>query len=667
MSTVCSFDVFDTVLTRRVGSPHAVFDLLGQQLASEGRIPTSAVAFARERRRHEERLTRLLGRHQTLRTIHLEVARALSVDPSAAETWASAEEDLERRLTVAVPGAARMLDEARARSDRVVFVSDTPHTEEFLTELLVARGLALPQDLVFTSAQRGVSKSSGGLFDAVAREIGENNVFEHVGDNRRSDLAAARAEGWSGEHVGRAALTRYEELLEKHSLETSSFSSWLAGASRLARLEATERGVAAPVAEVASGALAPFLVGYALWTAAQARLRGIKRLYYVARDGEVMFKVAQHVIGSLAPEIELRYLYGSRQAWVLAASAHSDEVLRRWIKVPTDSTARTALDRVCLTPEQAFQLTKLPFTAPGQADRPLLPAERTELARCLMEEPLLSHVRAAAEAASERAVAYFRQEGLHDGTPSALVDAGWGGRSSRAFDVVQAAAGGPQVTHLFVGMTGKAEDAPEHRDVAIVPWLFNQQIHPDSVADLQAPNVLVEMLCAGTVGRTQGYEQTGDRVEPVLGSPVNEPVVAWGIRDVQEVAVRTAELATESLSDLPTAIDCAPLVWEVLGAFWNWPSSAEVKTWGMFPWEDELSRPFEPVAERITTRGVVLRWMRGDRHLRRNNSWRAGTAGRSSQPWRSILQGKAWADRNRHRLRRLPRRVRLELAQRRRR
>ena len=54
MSTVCSFDVFDTVLTRRVGSPHAVFDLLGQQLASERRIPTSAVAFARERRSRQE-------------------------------------------------------------------------------------------------------------------------------------------------------------------------------------------------------------------------------------------------------------------------------------------------------------------------------------------------------------------------------------------------------------------------------------------------------------------------------------------------------------------------------------------------------------------------------------------------------------------------------------
>ena len=44
------------------------------------------------------------------------------------------------------------------------------------------------------------------------------------------------------------------------------------------------------VAQVSSGVLAPFMVGYALWVTAQARLRGIKRLYYVARDAEVMLR-----------------------------------------------------------------------------------------------------------------------------------------------------------------------------------------------------------------------------------------------------------------------------------------------------------------------------------------------------------------------------------------
>lgn len=665
MSTIRSFDVFDTLLTRRVGSPGAVFDVLAVQLSHQGLVSPSPTAFAASRRRYDQQLTRFRGRHATLREIYDEVARALSADASLVERWASAEEELERSLIVAVPGAQRAVAEARARADQVVFVSDTPHTEEFLTEVLVAQGLAKPDDRVFTSAARGATKALGGLFQAISDELGPGHTFEHFGDNRRSDVAAPRIEGWHGHHLPDAQLSKYEELLEAFAGETSSFTSWLAGASRIARLEARERGVAGPVADVASGSLAPFLVGYALWTLAQARLRGIKRLYYVARDGEVMMRVAQQVIGRLAPDIEIRYLYGSRQPWILAASAYSDDVLRRWITVATDFTARTALARVRLTPEQVHAETQLPYTHPDRADAPLLPAEREELVDRLLQEPLGSLVRAAAQDCAERAIEYMRQEGLYDDVPTALVDAGWGGRTARAFDVLQEAAGGARVTHLFVGMTGHIDDAPEHAGVDVVPWLFNQQIHPDSVRGLQSPNVLVEMFCAGTVGRTTDYVSDGHRMVPVLNSPINEPVVAWGIREVHDIAVRVAELVREQLPIDAGSIDCAPFAWEALRAFWTTPSSSEVAAWGTFPWEEELADPFQPVAERVTTTSVVRRVLRGDRSLRRNNSWRAGTARRSGQPWRSMLQSKAWVDEQRPRLARAPRRLRLELAQRR--
>ena len=71
------------------------------------------------------------------------------------------------------------------------------------------------------------------------------------------------------------------------------------------------------------------LVGFALWVVAQARRRGVRRLYFVARDGEVMLAAARHVIGRLAPDLELRYLYGSRKPWIFGATATSDEFLER--------------------------------------------------------------------------------------------------------------------------------------------------------------------------------------------------------------------------------------------------------------------------------------------------------------------------------------------------
>ena len=41
MPTVHSFDVFDTVLTRQVGDPDAVIDVLSKRLESDGALPVA--------------------------------------------------------------------------------------------------------------------------------------------------------------------------------------------------------------------------------------------------------------------------------------------------------------------------------------------------------------------------------------------------------------------------------------------------------------------------------------------------------------------------------------------------------------------------------------------------------------------------------------------------
>jgi len=660
MPAVSSFDVFDTVLTRRVGAPDALFTVVARQLLDESSIPTSAEVFAELRRSYENRLITASGRQVGLEMIYTELARSLAVEPSQADHWKHTEERIERELTVPVPGAARMISDARARGDRVIFVSDTPHTEAFLSELLVGHDLARAGDQVFTSADRGVSKALGGLFDVVKKDLGVEHRFEHVGDNPRADLAAPRVEGWSSSLVRGAKLTRYEELMERHALSTSSVSSWLAGSARLSRLEAVDRGVDAALAKVASGVVGPMLVGYALWVAAQARRQGIKRVYYAARDGQVMYKVAQHVLARVTPDIEVRYLYGSRQAWVASASAYSDEVLKRWLVVPRDSTARTTLRRVGLDIERLHQETQLPFLHSEHADNVLSPEDHRELGDRLFAEPVLSWVKTAAAETAAGTIAYLRQEGLFDGTPSALVDSGWGGMTAHALDVLLKQEGGSAVSHFFVGRTNPPDPNLPPLEGAYLPWLFDQYERPHSMAGLQAPTVVVEMLCAGTEGRTIGYQQAEDGWCPVFAAAQNDPALAWGVEQVHHVAERTAELVASHLP-ITEPVDCSPVAWDLLTLFWNHPTDDEVATWGRFPWEEEASVPFQDVAERVTTRTIARRLMSGDRHLRRNSSWRAGSARVSAQPWKTVLRSKAWADTNRARIRRAPRSIRMRL------
>src|ERR1700712_4865725 len=98
MLAVSSFDVFDTVLTRRVGAPEAVFTAVALQLRSENSIPISAEVFAELRRSYEHRLITATGRQVGLKMIYTELARSLAEDPSQAAHWVRTEERIEGDL-----------------------------------------------------------------------------------------------------------------------------------------------------------------------------------------------------------------------------------------------------------------------------------------------------------------------------------------------------------------------------------------------------------------------------------------------------------------------------------------------------------------------------------------------------------------------------------------
>ena len=323
------------------------------------------------------------------------------------------------------------------------------------------------------------------------------------------------------------------------------------------------------LAHVASGVVAPMLVGYALWVASEARRRGIKRLYDAARDGQVMFKIARHVMARVAPDIEVRYLYGSRQAWVASASAFSDDVLRRWLVVPRDATGRTTLRRVGLDVDELYHETQLPFLRGDRADQI---SRRTTIASSASgcSASLFSRgSRLRPRRPPRERLAYLRQEGLYDGTPSALVDSGWGGMTAHALDVLLTHEGGNAVSHFFVGRTNSSRPQPgRHSTGCTRPGCSTSTSRPHSMVGLQAPTVLVEMLCAGTEGRTISYRRENDGWHPVFAAAQNDPALAWGVEHVHEIAERTAELVAAHLPE-PGSVDCAPLAWELLTLFWN--------------------------------------------------------------------------------------------------
>jgi hypothetical protein len=317
---------------------------------------------------------------------------------------------------------------------------------------------------------------------------------------------------------------------------------------------------------------------------------------------------------------------------------------------------------VHLAPATVYELTGLPSCAADRADHALSRHERDELAVALQASPLLELILASAQEARRTTLAYLEQEGFNEKVPSAIVDAGWGGWTSYAFSQLVHHFGDEPVPHLLIGVRGSADDLWRRSATPTQAWLFDEQYYPRSVDTLPAPHTLIEVLCAGTMGRTLDYAVEDDGVRPILSCDVNQPVVDWGIEEVQRTAERVAEILTPQLAEIHTHIDMSAPVLESLRTFWVTPTVTEAQTWGSFPWEEEIRHPYTPLAQRMTTREVIAQLRQGDPRIRRVNSWRAGSALVSSEPWSTVLKFRGWQIENRLRLRRVPRRVRLELA-----
>lgn len=673
MTAVASFDVFDTVLVRLVGGPRQVFVETGRRLRSAHVIDVPPEVYAAVREDVLAQFTVDVRRHPPLLRVTGEVADRLGLDAAAAETLHETELAVEQDVLRAVPGLVEQVGAERRRTGRgVLFVSDTPLPADFLKGVLEREGLFVDGDRLFTSAGCGESKQDGGLYDLVTDDQGAaQEDFRHVGDDDEADVVNARLHGWQASLQTGARFTAAELRLDATAVSTDGLGPRLAGAGRLGRLHAVAEGAEPEVSAIAAGTALPLMIGFGLWALSQARLRCVDRLYFVARDGEILREVTQALAGARGDEVECRYLYGSRRVWQLAArgtAKHQDAEL--WLPDEIAGSERTAaeiLELVGLDATEAFNLTADPVFAPGHTGAPLGPAGFEGLRHALDREPLWSRARQRARERRDLLIGYLDAGGV-TAPGAAIVDVGWTGRASRALeDVLEDVARPLPAAHLFIGLK---ENAPQMMGTDLYArshgWLVDEsagrrlQLHADE--DLV---MLAETFTMGSEGSTVRYRDVDGVVSAQLASADNPAVGAWGFADYRR-ATRHA-LAAFTDQYVPSVdVDLRPLVVGQLLALWRHPSAGQARAWGAQPYgEDFYNARWHPLATSLTVRRLLTRLGVGPATWREPTYWLAGTIAVSRQPWRS-LAGLAYRYRRLpDRLARVPRRLRGELLRRR--
>ncbi len=522
-----TFDVFDTLVSRRVATPRGVFVLMQQRLsqAPQGLPATLCERFARERvaaewsaresARAADPDAELQIEEIDLTAIYAWLGKQHGLDADQLERLIELELEIESEVLYGVPETLARFHELAAEGKRLALISDMYLRPQDLRRLLagIDPGIIARASL-YLSSEIKLNKASGRLFDQVAQVEGVRPPeMVHIGDNPLSDYKSPQARGCQVSLFHDCHLTADERI---GANEDDLGWQLATGLMREARLT-----LAAERARLGAIYAAPVLVPFVQWAFEQARARGYQRIYFLARDGQVLLEIARQ-LGLKEPKP--RYLYVSRLSCQRCLERDEQAWLDWLFLAHGELTLSDLAYRLNLSAEESFELLG---TAAGLARAPdarLDRSARRRLRTSLMTNPRLQALLAERRAqARAHLLGYLRQEGIQAGERVCLVDIGWSGSIQDTLHSLFA--GSVEFLGLYWGLMnwGQADDSGNRKlACAFSPGHF--------WSDPSALRELLECFTAADHGSTLGYQEQGGMIQPILNDE-GGAIRAWGLAE----------------------------------------------------------------------------------------------------------------------------------------
>lgn len=325
-----SFDVFDTLITRTTAAPQGIFALMKDKLGEEKAIHNLDDYIIQnffELRIHSEELARKACFMQNVEEVSLsDIYKAMAVcgclDEYQIQYLCALEERTEISNVRGIPENICRLKELIAQGERVILISDMYLPEEIIRKMLLQADDVFKNIPLYVSSEYKKRKTTGNLY-CVVKEIEQEDYknWIHIGDNLHQDIEVPYNLGIQVELVPRIELSDFErELLERYGKDSRlqlMIGSALQGERECGEAIEPTRGVlqSREAYHVGCRYAGPVLYCYAEWIIEQAEKKNIRRLYFIARDGYLIKKIADIIIAKKEADIKTYYIYGSRKAW----------------------------------------------------------------------------------------------------------------------------------------------------------------------------------------------------------------------------------------------------------------------------------------------------------------------------------------------------------------
>jgi predicted HAD superfamily hydrolase len=425
---VFSFDVYDTCISRTYEKPVDLFFHLGMDICPD-HTPhelrkSFATQFAKARVSAEKAACQAHGRKRSCRLheIYSMLNFPLECPYSIFEVM-DLELRLEEKCTYGIESTKNTIRKLRDDNKRIIFISDMYLDKSFIQSQLINHGFFEDGDGLYVSSESTLTKRSGQLFNlALSAENIKSYELCHSGDNLKSDIKSAEQLGIRTVHIRDTRIVNHEVIFSGSKF--TPLENRVNSVSRYIRL--VNPNTYSSTEQELFSTIAPGIICFSLWALKTAEKKGIKKLYFLARDGDLPYKVAK-IFEKQFPSIEISFLYGSRLAWLLPSISFDD---KKWEEIVAPSKAkysfRDLLERLSYTPEEMLQLVVTLkeleiFLDEVKSHTDILAAFKKAMNHREFNQVLCLKINNARNLLMQ----YFQQEGLFDGHPWAIVDSGW--------------------------------------------------------------------------------------------------------------------------------------------------------------------------------------------------------------------------------------------------
>ena len=297
---VISFDIFDTLILRKMNRPEDVFYLVQKEMQY---INLKSIRMDAEWRARQKRYKEHGDYEVTLAEIWNMLHALTTIDSLEG---ARVEIACEESVCYANPYFIEIVKILKEKGKRIILCSDMYLESEYILRLLENAGFPKFDDC-FISCEYRKSKANGELFEIVKNKYGEKCRYIHLGDNEFSDVKMARKHGFDAIYYQNVQDIGDRYRAKDMSDIVSSIYSGIVngflhnGASHWD-----------PLYEFGYLYGGLFVVGYCQFIHNYVKNNAIDKVLFLSRDGDILLKAYEKMYPDEREYIE--YAYWSRLA-----------------------------------------------------------------------------------------------------------------------------------------------------------------------------------------------------------------------------------------------------------------------------------------------------------------------------------------------------------------